>query len=46
VARYSVEDLAAFVDQRWVLLAWEHEEHHTPAGNIQPFTWPSFRRVG
>jgi hypothetical protein len=46
VTRYSVEDLAAFVGQRWQLLAWEYEEHHTPAGNIQPFTWASFRRVG
>jgi hypothetical protein len=46
VARYSVEDLAAFVGERWALLASEQERHHTPTGNIQPFTWASFRRVG
>jgi len=45
VTRYSVDDLAAFVGQRWVPLASEQEQHHTPAGNIQPFTWASFRRV-
>jgi hypothetical protein len=45
VRRYSVEDLAAFVGQHWLLLAWDREEHHTPTGIIQPFTWASFRRV-
>lgn len=45
VARYSVEDLAAFVGQHWLPLPSEREEHRTPAGNIQPFTWASFRRV-
>jgi len=45
VTRYSVEDLAAFVGQHWLLLASEQEEHQTPAGNIQPFIWASFRRV-
>jgi hypothetical protein len=45
VTRYSVEDLAAFVGEHWLLLAREQEEHHTPASNIQPFTWASFRRV-
>jgi hypothetical protein len=45
VRRYSVEDLAAFVGQHWLLLAWEREEHHTPTGIIQPFTWASFRCV-
>jgi hypothetical protein len=46
VMRYDVKDLAAFVGQRWTALAEEHEEHHTPAGTIQPFTWASFRRAG
>jgi hypothetical protein len=45
VTRYGVEDLATFVGEHWLLLASEQEEHHTPAGNIQPFTWASFRRV-
>ena len=45
VTRYSVEALAAFLGQHWLLVAGEHEEHHTPSGNIQPFNWASFRRV-
>ena len=45
VTRYSVEDLAAFVGQHWLLLTSEQEQHHTPTGNIQPFTWASFQRV-
>jgi hypothetical protein len=46
VTRYSAEELAAFLGQYWLLIAGEHEEHHTPTGIIQPFTWASFRRVG
>jgi hypothetical protein len=46
VVRYSVDQLAAFVGEGWLLLASEQEQHHTPTGNIQPFTWASFRRIG
>lgn len=37
-ARYAPEDLAAeFSDYRVVRIA--REEHHTPGGTVQPFTW-------
>jgi hypothetical protein len=45
VVRYSAHDLAAFIGRQWTLLASEQEEHHTPAGKTQPFTWASFRRT-
>jgi hypothetical protein len=44
VARYSSEDLAATLGDDWTLIATEREEHYTPAGGTQPFTWTAFRR--
>ena len=44
VARYSTADLATTVGDDWTLVAAEREEHHTPAGGVQPFTWAAFRR--
>ena len=46
VARYGSEDLAATLGDDWTLVETEREEHHTPAGGIQPFTWAAFRRHG
>jgi ribosomal protein L11 methylase PrmA len=43
VARYSSDDLATSLGDGWTLVATEHEEHHTPAGAVQPFTWGAFR---
>ncbi len=37
VARYTASDLAEEIESR--LVATEREEHMTPAGGIQPFTW-------
>jgi hypothetical protein len=44
VARYSTDDLATSLGDDWTLVATEREEHHTPAGGVQPFTWAAFRR--
>jgi hypothetical protein len=30
----------------WELLRTAREEHHTPAGAVQPFTWVVWRRPG
>ena len=45
VQRYSAETLSAELGSRFRLLeSWE-EEHITPSGNRQTFTWCAFRRV-
>jgi hypothetical protein len=44
VARYSTDDLATTLSDDWTLVASEREEHHTPTGRTQPFTWAAFRR--
>jgi trans-aconitate methyltransferase len=45
VARYSGAELAALVGQSWELLSTDTQEHTTPAGHPQPFTWTAFRRL-
>lgn len=44
VSRYSFEDLAAVFAPAFVPVQHEREEHVTPGGNVQPFTWAVFRR--
>ena len=44
VARYSPAQLAHQVGARWLLISQDREEHLTPAGTIQPFTWIALRR--
>ena len=44
VARYDVHQLADLLGPTWQLLSDGHEEHITPAGGMQPFTWAAFRR--
>ena len=44
VARHSSEDLVATLGDDWTVVETEREEHRTPAGNTQPFTWAAFRR--
>jgi SAM-dependent methyltransferase len=44
VARYSTTDLATTLGDDWALVASDREEHHTPTGGTQPFTWAAFRR--
>ena len=44
VARYSPAQLAHQVGAGWLLISQDREEHLTPAGTIQPFTWIAVRR--
>lgn len=46
VARYSAADLGARIGPQWTLISARREEHQTPAGAMQPFTWAAFRRAG
>lgn len=43
VARYGPRELAAELGSEWTLIAEDREEHATPAGLIQPFTWVALR---
>ena len=43
-ARYSPAQLARQVGTKWLLISQDREEHITPAGTIQPFTWIALRR--
>jgi trans-aconitate methyltransferase len=43
VTRYGPRELAAQLGG-WRLVAQDREEHITPAGAVQPFTWAAFRR--
>jgi trans-aconitate methyltransferase len=45
VARYGPGDLADELGPDWVLVAEDREEHATPAGLTQPFTWAALRRT-
>jgi hypothetical protein len=44
VTRYSTRDLADLLGASWQVIASDREEHITPSGAIQPFTWAAFRR--
>jgi trans-aconitate methyltransferase len=44
VARYSPAQLARQIGTKWLLTSQDREEHITPAGTIQPFTWIALRR--
>ena len=44
VARYSPEALAAVFSDPFTPIHYEREEHVTPAGMVQPFTWVVMRR--
>jgi len=43
VARYGPGDLAAELGPDWEPVAQDREEHTTPAGQAQPFTWVALR---
>jgi SAM-dependent methyltransferase len=43
VARFSANDLAATLGERFELLHAHREEHTTPRGAVQPFTWVAGR---
>jgi hypothetical protein len=42
VARYDAAGLATQLGPQWTLIRAEREEHATPAGAVQPFTWAAF----
>ncbi|MGH3068605.1 MAG: class I SAM-dependent methyltransferase [Streptosporangiaceae bacterium] len=44
VARYSPAQLARQAGAKWLLISQDREEHITPAGTTQPFTWIALRR--
>jgi trans-aconitate methyltransferase len=44
VARYSPAQLARQIGTKWLLISQDREEHITPAGTTQPFTWIALRK--
>lgn len=46
VARYSAGDIAGQLGNDWTLTSQAREEHVTPAGVRQPFTWVALRKHG
>jgi 2-polyprenyl-3-methyl-5-hydroxy-6-metoxy-1,4-benzoquinol methylase len=44
-ARYDTESLSAVFDDSFVVADTRREEHRSPAGTMQPFTWTAFTRV-
>lgn len=44
VARYDSNQLAGLLGDGWRLVTDSREEHITPSGATQPFTWAAFRR--
>lgn len=42
--RYDAPMLAALCGSQFILEHHEREEHHTPSGAVQPFTWVVLRR--
>lgn len=46
VARYGPDELAAELGREWTLVSHAREDHITPGGVVQPFTWAAFSRRG
>ncbi len=44
VQRYSPEQLAVTLGDQWQLESAKDEQHVTPAGTVQPFSWAVLRR--
>lgn len=44
VARYDAATLGAVLGTGFVVLDEQREEHHTPMGVVQPFTWTTLQR--
>jgi len=44
VARYDAAELAELFGPTFVFEDSERDDHHTPAGTAQPFTWVVLRR--
>ena len=45
VSRYSAEDLGEVFSPIFLVARYEREEHVTPRGVVQPFTWVMLRRT-
>lgn len=45
VARYSPAQLGELLGEGWTRVGEDREEHLTPVGVVQPFTWAIFRRL-
>ncbi len=45
VARYSASQVTALFGSGWQHVADDREEHRTPEGALQSFTWAAFRRL-
>lgn len=45
VQRYGADDLAALLGPDWRLAESTREDHTTPGGKVQPFTWCHFQRL-
>jgi SAM-dependent methyltransferase len=45
VVGYDGAQLAGLLGRDWTMLVEEHQEHVTPGGSTQPFTWAAFRRL-
>lgn len=45
VCRYATDELATIFSQTFVLIEHEREEHVTPSGMIQSFTWVVLQRT-
>ena len=45
VLRYSARELAGLLGAQWSPIFDDREEHTTPGGVMQPFTWAAFRRL-
>lgn len=44
VARYTPDQLAGELGGEWRLVGQDRQEHVTPAGIVQPFTWAALRK--
>jgi len=44
VVRYDAVGLTQQLGEGWALIHDERQDHATPAGAVQPFTWAAFRR--
>lgn len=45
VQRYGADDLARLLGPDWHLVDTTREDHSTPQGRVQPFTWCHFQRA-
>ena len=45
MARYGPRELADELGRHWTLIAEDREDHATPAGLTQPFTWVALRKT-